>query len=243
MPLLTLLLSVWLASSASSQPAPAYRQVLARHALDEARLHERGFALRDGSCFHLGADGSALPPGLTPEELDAALGLAASDHPSKATARSAATLSLKIDGAYRSLVAFNDGLQNLALSAVLAPAPAPPAPPAPKPPYIEPPFDSSWASIAAGLRDDKRRAKALKTLAARFQADEDSATGLSAAAPEALRALTAAIQDGGGAGMTGELRRELALVAGLEPSSKEAFANSLKSPLTVYVALSNSHAT
>jgi hypothetical protein len=109
--------------------------------------------------------------------------------------------------------------------------------------WIEPGFDASWASIEKGFASPKTRARALAALSRRFAADEDSETGLTSDAPEALRLLARELHEGrGGTASAAELRRELTLVAGLEPEKKAAFAAKLSSPLTVYVALARASA-
>lgn len=246
MPALIGVLSLCLLAAPVSAAAPAaYQPVLARRGLDEDGLRARGYGFRDESCFRSGPSGTLVEPPLTPEQLDAALG--ATPSPPRAPDRRSAPRTLAtLAAAERTVGGLFDGAAT-AVSDVLVPTPPAPPPPAPpRPPFAEAPFEGDWTKIDAGLRskDPKRRAKALRTLAAAFAPDDAAETGLAAGAPEALRLAASAVHDGaGGTAAAVELKRELALVANLHPEQKAAFAHALTSPLTAYVALSRSHAS
>lgn len=247
-----IVLRILLAQPCASAPAaavpPAYQAVMARHAVDAEQLKALGYAIAGDRCFTLDAKGRLGEPILSPEELEAALSsretaAAAPAAPAGPDRRLALPkLSIALDQPPPSLDALFDGARPGSAGAAAVPA-QPEVQPAPKPPMPEPGFDPSWSRVAKDLRDPKRRARGLAALSKRFTKDEDSETGLSPDAPEALRLLTSTLHEGqGGADAAALLRRQLALVASLKPEQKTSFAGSLRSPLTVYVALSRSQA-
>lgn len=246
MPVLVGILSLGLLPPPASAAAPvpaAYSSVLNRRGLDAERLKPLGFGCDGARCYRADAAGRLVPPGLTPEELDAALGEKSPAPEPRREERRYQPLALKLDVSPRSLGRLYDGGSS-AVADALVPTQPPPAPPEPTPPFAEPPFDASWTRIVSDLRNPKRRARALRALSARFREDETSATGLGPDAPEALRLAALAVHEGfGGPGAAVELRRELATVAEFQPDRKYAFARTLTSPLTVYVALNRSRAT
>lgn len=257
MPLILLLALRLLSAGAASQTLlpeapPAYRSVLERRALDVAALRALGFVFVEDLCYHLGADGLAQNPPLTPEQLAPLLPAPRAKAPSAEPMAALGVMTLPLSGSGLPPDSLFDGRRALAALS-LQPRSAASAADAtvkvaalavpPGEPWLEPPFDASWAATEKDFRDPKRRARALQALAARFQKDEDAEGSLSEGAPEALRLLARELHDGrGGPAAAGELRRELALVSSLEPDEKAAFSRRVRSPLTVYEALSRSHA-
>jgi hypothetical protein len=248
MPLLSgiLCLRLLAAPAAAGTPAPAaYQEVLDHRSLDVERLRARGFAFEADQAFRVDATGRPAGPALTPAQLDAALAAGAAPTPAPRAAAPVAPrsdLAQKLSKPLQSLGALYDGTASATSGAI---APDVPAPAAPRPPRVEAPFDASWSRIQAQLRDPSQRVRGLRALAARFRKDPQSATGLNADAPEALRLLTLTIHAGGGGlGARADLRRDLAMAANLtEFTQKAAFARALTSPITVYVALGQSQAS
>ncbi len=226
---LACVLSLGLAYGAhSAEPAvpPDYETVLSRHSLDLAGLHAQGFIFVEGSCR------SAVGEELTPRQLDERLEATA------AAAAAARAVGLKRTAPF-SLPASVLALQEAQAYGVFS-APQEPEEPAP---WQEPVFDPSWRKTSAQLWSKKDQGKAIQALASRFTEAEDTETGLSEDAPEALRLLTLAIKDGkGGDKAYKELNRQLRMVADRLPEQKEAFAAQLRSPWTAYAALGASHA-
>lgn len=231
-----------LSSFARSQSAPpAFLPVLERHGLNEHELTELGWRFSEGRCVPTSGEAENIAP----EQLDELLSARERRLRFNATARPKTlvlpSLELTSDISARGLDAAYDGLKVPAKA-----APAQVAPPQPRPEADDgkkPELSPALQKIARELNDPKRRAAGLRALAARFKKDEDSDTGLSLDAPEALRLLTETIAAGRGADAAAvELRRELSLVAYREPEEKAAFISRLSSPMTMFVALSRSHA-
>jgi hypothetical protein len=254
MPHLLLLLPLSAALAAAPAPPADCAAVLRDRVVDEASLVVYGLALREGLCYRLGPDGRTSGEPLSASELREVLaprsmqGRAARAPvlPGENDARAAATGLPLVEITPLSLdMLFDHMAARASLAAPAADtAAAPPPPAAPRAePWKEPGFDESWAGIQDGYAAPKSRARALAALSRRFSKDEDSATGLSEDAPEALRLLALELHEGrGGPAAAAELRRELALVSELSPEQKAAFAASLKSPRPVYAALSRSRA-
>lgn len=221
------LLCLLLAAHAFGQTADEYAAVLARHGVAADALASYGLKLEDGRCVRL-KDSAAV----TLDELDALLppppvapAAAPKQEPQRLPSLEVQSLDRMFDGSARSVVAVEE-----------APAPQAQA-------WEEPAFEGDFSRIRSDLADAKRRKRALNSLSSRFAKDETSPTGLTADAPEALRALADALHAGdGGPAAAGELRRELALVANLKEEQKTAFARELRSARLVYVALSRSNA-
>lgn len=153
-------------------------------------------------------------------------------------------LDFSLNGAAPVLDSFYDGLRPAAPAVpqtIFPPVSMPP--PSPRQPWTEPGFADDWKSIAQDLWSAKNANRGLNALARSSGKDEDSETGLSEEAPEALRLLALAIHEGkGGPEAPAELRRLLARISNLTNEQKFAFAPKLTSPLTVYVALGRSRA-
>ncbi|MCX5790524.1 MAG: hypothetical protein NTX64_18785 [Elusimicrobia bacterium] len=243
---------------------PAYQQVLARHALDYEGLRAKGFVLRQDRVYRAGAGGEAQGQEVSPQELEALLsGKGPAAERIEARQPALAALGARLDPSRLNAGQIFDGAVAPGAAAVATaetlgaavPAAAPiPAAAATPPsesslalsspqPYKEPPCDPALKPLARDLWSAKRRARALRGLENRFQPDEDSDTGLSPQAPEALRLVAAAVHEGkGGPEAPAVLRRMLARVAGLDPDQKDAFVAGINSPLAAYVILGRSRA-
>jgi hypothetical protein len=244
--IVVLLFLALLTPPVSAQTAPASAPLLAvleRRHLDEIALRSLGYILEGPAARHLGPSGQPEDPALTPEQLEerlAALERGAPPLPTRAIALLPPVLA-SLDVSPAALGALFDG-RVAAGTPIVEPASATP-PPAVLP-YQEPPFDASWSNIESDFRNPKTRTRAVKALAARFQKDPASETGLGLDAPEALRLLAREIHEGrGGDAAAVELKRELATAANLRNLQKFEFSVKLTSPLTVFVALSRSRAT
>jgi hypothetical protein len=241
--MLAFLLFLSLAPRASAADiSPALKAVLERRRLDEPAVKTLGYVLDGDSAHELSPDGQVLGPALTPEQLDARLGaLERGEALPPSPVKLVPPIVPSLDLAPSALSRLFDGRATDVLAAVGFRAPPPPAATTP---YKEPAFDASWSDIEAGFRDPKHRSRAVKALAARFQKDETSPTGLGADAPEALRLLAREIHEGrGGDAAAIELKRELTAAANIRDEQKFEFSSKITSPVTVFVALSRSRST
>lgn len=236
-----LLLALALAARAAEPGLPpAFQAILERHRVLAQSLPYRGVVLLDGRPHRAGAGGAPIGAAMTPDELDAWLSASsAALLPPPEPARAPLALPVLELSAGAAAAAQPGVFDGAKAKAQASEVPAPAAPP----PGAEPGYSPQLEALGRALRHPKRRASALAKLEARFAKDETQPTGLGPEAPEALRLLTQALHEGfGGPEAPGTLRRVLAKAAALENAQKDAFAARLVVPLTVFVALSRSHA-